>query len=633
MATEDHPDIQLTLSGRRIIPTDTPADADTDVFIPLDRTVRELKKILALPGSHITFIRAPVASGKTTLAKFLTTKCSNEFVKVRGNAFNSKDQWCRNIIEASGKSFPVDAVVDALLEIGKQRKTIVIDEAHLLFPCPEIMFEITKNLEAEVDKPRILLFSASGSAVSPHGLSIVTPAEISKKYVWYPPVSDYTQLAKQLEDAGVRLTPESVSFFVKLCGGNRGIIMRAMNWVRDCQNKDEDDSGEKAESQPWDIIESVKQVRKTLEDSRTMAEEGWSVGLKMELKQSRAVRVNGQYSDLNNIPPEFGLVLFGGAKSKKDLNDKERDLTINGFLFPQRKTMGEREFEKYDWTDSLVKYGVPNPIMVEYYSDLLPTEGKLKRKFIEKMRVPCSGADFLARVLPYMTFSAVVDPPIPSRVGTLKTPLSSDNLPYEDDYNDAMADAFKTTLNFSVSRPKNPTSGKTDVVVTFDGNKTCAIESIMAKQTLVGRRFAFGLQSIHFHSPHVLPLLGMNNQTSHVEHATRFLNPTKSNYHDGFFKVLLTIGSNTKMVRERVQQTADGMRGKPNPPEIVGVVVSLLHDSYEMHLPGKAPLFFPCDFVAKSLEIDKGRVRLVPVQECVQRDGTPILKKLKSIEK
>lgn len=175
------------------------------------------------------------------------------------------------------------------------------------------------------------------------------------------------------------------------------------------------------------------------------------------------------------------MVLFGGPKLMKEMNGQEGRLTINGFLFPERRNFDE-EFVSYDWTDSTVFYGVSNPIMAEYYSDILTS---CERRLVESKKIPSSAADLLARVLPYMTFTSVVDNPIPKREGGLLSPLSKDNLTYEDDYNNAIAVILRTTLKYSVSTPKNPATGKTDVLVPYDDDRKCAIESIMSWQTPV----------------------------------------------------------------------------------------------------------------------------------------------------
>ena len=84
---------------------------------------------------------------------------------------------------------------------------------------------------------------------------------------------------------------------------------------------------------------------------------------------------------------------------------------------------------------------------------------------------------------------------------------------------------------------------------------------------------------------------------------------------DAHHKAVLTIGSKEAMVKKRVEEMVECMKGKENRPQIVGLVVSITHDSYEMILPGQDPIFFLCDRVAKSLSKDKYG-RFVTAQEC-----------------
>jgi len=71
------------------------------------------------------------------------------------------------------------------------------------------------------------------------------------------------------------------------------------------------------------------------------------------------------------------------------------------------------------------------------------------------------------------------------------------------------------------------------------------------------------------------------------------LNPDKPNYADSQQKVFLIIGDSGEQVKGRIQHVAEKMKGKEGAPEIVGLRVSLNHDSYEMFLEEAAePIFF-----------------------------------------
>lgn len=155
MAASSPQDLQLSPSGRLLIPTAQPAAAGEDVFISLDETVVKVNHLLdeAMKAKErVVFIRAPVASGKTTLANYLTSMHSDKFVAVF--AATSDDMWYQHVIDASGENLPLSAVRKALIAIASQGKTIVIDEAHLLFAHPNVLFHFIKSCTASA-KPFI----------------------------------------------------------------------------------------------------------------------------------------------------------------------------------------------------------------------------------------------------------------------------------------------------------------------------------------------------------------------------------------------------------------------------------------------------------------------------------------------
>ena len=467
-----------------------PAEEESNVFIPLEKTVVKLRKIvLDKQDGSVTFIRAPVATGKTTLAKYLATSRSKEFVMAEMAV--EEEDIRKNIIKTVAASLEINIatasdfnVTEALKELAKAKKTLVLDEAHLLFAHPALAYELFKLPEQWLGTPKvtILLFSAAATAKDKHGESYSTPTHISKKYMWYPPTTaaDEKLVAEDLRSAEVFLSAESVSFFMSMCFGHRGIFMEAMRWVQDCQ-------AESTSEAEWDIHQSVAHVRHSLESSRKEEAGGWHLdgSLRQRLKRCRAVHVNGKFSTLSNIPKEFVAVLLGGSKSKTELNDHERELTISGFLVPERSGANQlnKEFVPYDWEDWTKKYGVANSLMAQYYHDILPPSLGYERELTGGD--PTSGADMVVRALPFMSFATVIDNPIPKKgesdQGELNTPLSQSNdmLPFEDDYNAAFAKVL-CDLCYSVSTPNSTKRGKADVVVTFGGDKTCALEQIMA---------------------------------------------------------------------------------------------------------------------------------------------------------
>jgi len=145
------------------------------------------------------------------------------------------------------------------------------------------------------------------------------------------------------------------------------------------------------------------------------------VGLRKFLKMSRAVHVNGKFSEFSNVPEAFVEVLLGGSKSKKELRGQDRELTINGFLAPEHSSADD-EFVLCNWEDWTKLCGVANSLMAEHCGNMLPSEVGCERQLTGGG--PRSGADMIVRALPFMTFPTVIDNPIPRKDGKLNTPLS-----------------------------------------------------------------------------------------------------------------------------------------------------------------------------------------------------------------
>ena len=97
-------------------------------------------------------------------------------------------------------------------------------------------------------------------------------------------------------------------------------------------------------------------------------------------------------------------------------------------------------------------------------------------------------------------------------------------------------------------------------------------------------------------------------QGDHNEHAARFVNSRKSNYFNATLQGLITIGLDRETVRKRVKEISV----QAEPLEVIGLVVSAAHDTYEMYVRPKlseeklqGPFFFVCDCVAKKLQPDE----------------------------
>ena len=76
------------LQKRRTIPeAEEPAHFDTNVFIPLDNTIQTLEALLQ--EKRVVFLRAGVASGKSTLAQHLCSVQPSKYLQVCPPAFDS----------------------------------------------------------------------------------------------------------------------------------------------------------------------------------------------------------------------------------------------------------------------------------------------------------------------------------------------------------------------------------------------------------------------------------------------------------------------------------------------------------------------------------------------------------------
>jgi len=273
----------------------------------LEETVTNLKQPRETLSQPCIYIRAPVASGKSTLVYYLTTKHSDEFISIGPEIFER--DWFDAIITAGGN--PSLSVEEALLAIAAQRKTIVVDEAQLLFQFPKVVFRFFKSMELSPINLKIIMFSAVGnSARDGMGNPITAPPQINHKYLWYPSPMNVNSLSKDLTKAKppVLIHGESIDFLSAFCGGHRGILMHALAWVQQRQNNS--DGHKPAE---WNLAKTAAEVRNSIGKA-----DKWNGGLLGALKCCRAVRVD---FSLAEIPPEFATVLFGGPKEGTEINN------------------------------------------------------------------------------------------------------------------------------------------------------------------------------------------------------------------------------------------------------------------------------------------------------------------------
>ena len=219
-------------------------------------------------------------------------------------------------------------------------QVLIFDECHLLFSCPAFCQLLVKKPGYLQKRLKVLMLSAASEAENEQGKIYTTPAEITAKYMWTPPIPNARQLVHQLAAADVYLKEDAIDFFMRLCGGHRSIFMRSMQWVHDMQMKEKKRAW-------WDVRRSLAQVKLSWGNGNwTATDIVKRTNLLGMLLESRAIRVNGKYKDANNIPDEFAEILCQGESGSLKPAVR-RDLTIHGFILPSATK--DHEFEPYDW--------------------------------------------------------------------------------------------------------------------------------------------------------------------------------------------------------------------------------------------------------------------------------------------
>ncbi|CAK9057529.1 unnamed protein product [Durusdinium trenchii] len=536
---------------RQLPPLTSPANPEEHVFIPLEGYGQKIEDLFE--EQEFVFVRGGVAVGKSTMAIHLARQFPETFVCVPF-ASAAQETWIANINEAvrsaTGtaklqETSPLLCLQTALQLAADNKLILVLDEAHTIFSLPRLCESLFKSAR----HPKLLLFSASGEGKRSGD---VTPSEIKQKFFWTPPVPEtdaLDDLVTELKEADVQLCTESVAFFLKFCGGHRSIFVAAMMWVKKMQG-----------GTSWAFSQTVAKVRDSI------GQGSWATGTILgALAESRGVKVNGDYSDLDVVPKEFIRLLCEGQGNLSDLSMR-RELTIQGFVIPV--TEGNAEFHQLDWAKPDATYAVANPILASYYRHQLESFRGLKVKVKDEHFVPVNCMDLLIRAMPYLTFAQVVSFAVDLESNSS---LSVSDLPYEDQYTGAITHALQR-LGYKASAPLNPRNGKVDVLVKIE-QTAFSLECIMAKR----------------------------GEQSHNEHRNRFDNENLTNYFNADHKALLTIGS-VETVRERVRNTrADGV-------EIIGLMPNIAHTGYHVLYRGAAEgtdlveYYVECDLVARALE-------------------------------
>ena len=193
-------------TGRLLPPIGQEADEEKHVFISLQGYADKIERLFQ-GGDFFVFIRGGVAIGKTTLAKHLARRFPEKYVNV---PFSGKrTDWEMSTVEAVEEATGEKIARDGL-EFRNARKlakennlTLIYDEAHTLFSSTELCSALFKS--DPKFRPRVLLFSSSGEAASKTQAVVATPAEITQKFMWTPPLPCNSELKKQLDESGIKL--------------------------------------------------------------------------------------------------------------------------------------------------------------------------------------------------------------------------------------------------------------------------------------------------------------------------------------------------------------------------------------------------------------------------------------------
>ena len=557
--------MQLETGGardeKRNIPKagDTAIDA-TDVFIPLDKTIQKLEELLE--EERVVFIRAGVASGKSTLAEHLARTQSSKYIQVhppKTKKTLSEESWENELRKTLLKESSTNDVANGDLDYAFQRlyendQVLIFDECHLLFSCPAFCQLLVKKPGYLQKRLKVLMLSAASEAANEQGAIYTTPAEITAKYMWTPPFPLARELVHQLAAADVYLEEDAIDFFMRLCGGHRSIFMRAMEWVQWMQRENKT---------RWDVGKVHAEVRKSWASSNWTTDDNSS--LLGVLASVRAVRVNGVYTDANKIPKEFVHILCEGPRN--DLAPSvRRDLTVHGFLLPSPKAHS-MEFQPYDWHTVDARYGVSNHIMALYYWQVLEKQRQLT---VDVDKHPKSCADLLLRAVPFLSFAQVVALP-GSIEGEVVSPLSAEGLPKEPRYTSAMVQVLKEQ-GFQAEAMDDEHRGKVDLQVDVNG-KIFAFEALMAAP---------------------------RSAKSDFEHRDRFDNASRPFYSRANYKCLVIIGAQ-KNVKKSMRELRGGI-------EVVWLAPNPAHTGYQVcvkHEDDVLDFYIPCDRVARSFTILK----------------------------
>ena len=439
---------------RRIPKAMEHANSVTDVFVPLEGTIRKLEELLE--EERVVFIWGGVAIGKSTLAEHLSRTRPSKYLQVHPPTTwktLSEDLWENELRETlSQETSTADVANRSLKHVFKRLyendQVLIFDECHKLFSCPLFCQLLVTKPGYLRQRLKVLMLFTVSKAKNEQGEIHTAPVQITAKYMWTPPIPLASQLVDQLAAANVHLTEGALDFFMCLCGGHPGIFMRSMQWVQERQMK------EKSKTL-WDISRSLGEVRMS-----------WPTGTLMEtLEQPPAICVK-------NIPDEFAEILCQGASG--GLKPAVcRDLIIHGFILPSAEK--HQEFEPCDWNVVGARCGVSNPFVAAYYCDVLQ---KMRHSRVDVHREVTSCLDLLLRALPYLSFVEVGA--CTMRNERIVCELSTDALPYRNQYTSAIIRVLQN-LGFLAGTMRT-SSPKLDIHLLQD-ETMFAIETVMAQRS------------------------------------------------------------------------------------------------------------------------------------------------------
>eukprot|EP00435_Cladocopium_sp_Y103_P036016 s2563_g9.t1 len=547
-------------TGRLLPPIGEVADDRTHVFLSLQGYAERIERLFQ-GGDRFVFIRGGVAIGKTTLAQHLARQFPQKYVNVPYTDAGQPTAWKMRTVEALEKATGKKTARDGLefsnaLKLAKENNlTLIYDEAHTLFSSPELCSALFKS--GPGFRPRVLLFSSSGEASSTTQAVVATPAEITQKFMWTPPLPCNSELKKQLDESGVKLDEKSIQFFTQFCGGHRGIFIAAMHWVKSKQKNGES----------WDFRQTWGFVRNSYGTADWDCPDTEILGY---LRKTRAVRVNGRYDSASDTPTDFAELLCAGARPITQ-GDVRRELAINGFVLP--KYDDADELQELDWRSENKHYKVANPLLASYYLCNLKKHCGLKFHFDSSK--PQSCADLLMRAVPHLLFSKVV-----SFEGDTSE-LATDSLPRETQYNQAIHSVLQE-IGYKTFEPKSfqKGEGNPDIVLQIGGE--CFVVE------------------------------GVKRSGNITEHLQRF--HSMENYKNATYKCLYILGNDSKKMFKTLNETNGG------DVEIIGLVPNTAHTAYTVHVKSKGiksinTCNVECDLVARRLVLkDDGKPELYSVQ-------------------